>query len=158
MTPPRILTLVAVLAVAGCLTAAGPATDGTADDRTPTATARPLPERPASLTAESATRFVVAYEQAYAWNEMRTPNTTDLNLEPVTSWANESRDGYRVHVEVGVSHYQRAEGGGEMVGDGYYTAVYFVNDSALFRARAGGAARPGPDPRDGTVLEAAAGE
>ncbi len=150
----RSLAVLLVLVLGGCLSAGGA---GTADGHTPTETPRPLPDRPDSLTNESAKEFVVAYERAHAWNAIRNPNTTDLTLNAVTTRVNESGDGYRVHVEMGLSHYQRVDGG-KTVGDGYYTAVYFVNDSALLRAQAGGEVRPGPDPRNGTVLEVGDGE
>lgn len=172
-----VVSLGLAILVAGCLTGAPidgattltptdtpPSTDAPsptdASTVTPTATAtpspptpKPLPERPANLTRESVVRFAEAYERAYGWNHELSNDTTDLTVNPVRSKVlNETETGYVVHLEVGLSH-TRERDGSEMVGGGFYTVNYFVNGTTVVRAEAGGQQRPGPDPRNGTVVE-----
>lgn len=182
-TSPRGLLapvgLALVLLVAGC-TAGAPAgdpatntptspppatTNGATDSPTATSTATvdpapgtpltptALPDRPETLTDESAVQFAKEYERAYEWNRERTQNTTALTINPVRSEIHDTTDtGYVVHLEVGFSKTLQRDGS-EMVGDGFYTANYLINESTIMRAEAGGQRRPGPAPHNGTVLE-----
>lgn len=119
----------------------------------PRFTPKPLPEQPNNLTRESAVRFAKDYEQAYKWNHEVTNTTTEVTINPVRAGArNETETGYVVHLEIGFSHTLQRDGD-EMTGGGYYTVNYFINGTTIMRAHTGGQARPGPNPRNGTVIE-----
>ena len=157
-----------LLVTAGCLSSA-PASDrnpGTTSASTPVQTTRPdssndtrltersLPERPENLTRENVVGFVENYEQAYKWNEELTNGTTELAITPArTKILNVTATGFVVHLEVGFSKTLRRDGS-EMSGGGFYTVNYFVNETVMLRAQTGGQVRPGPNPRNGTVVEA----
>ena len=171
--------LALVLLVAGC-PAGAPADNPTTDTPTSTPTAttneatesptatltttvepapespltpKELPDKPDSLTEESAVQFTEDYEQAYMWNQELTENTTELTINPVRSEIHNTTDtGYVIHLEVGFSKTLNRDGS-EMVGDGFYTANYLINETTIMRAEAGGQQRPGPNPYNGTVLE-----
>lgn len=149
-----------VMVLAGCT--AGPTTDaptGTpTQPATPspaievTITPKPLPEQPETLTRETVVSFVSNFELAYGWNRELTDDTVELTLSLQRAEVLEATDGgFVVHLEVGFTKTVRDDGGG-MVGDGYYTANYFVNETTTRRAQAGGQVRPGPDPLNGTVV------
>lgn len=161
---PRLLSLglVLVLLVVGCLAGAptGPATtDGPTTTDAPTSTEesplmpKPLPDQPEHPTRENVVEFVREYEQAYKWNQVLADESVDIAVNPVRAEILNSTDaGFVVHLEVGFSHTFRSDGA-KMVGDGFYTANYFINKTTIRRAEAGGQVRPGPDPRNGTTLE-----
>lgn len=139
--------------VAGCVGSGAP------PSKPATLTPKPLPERPANLSAMEAVEFAERYEAAYGFNEELAENTTRLTINPVRAYLlGETETGYVVHLEVGLStsvvHYdpERREWI-DSTGDGFYTVNYFVNEATVRRAAAGGQRRPGPDPRNGTVLE-----
>lgn len=179
--PLAVLALAGLLVLAGCtsgttlagttpadsperppLTTHAPGSDQTSVDGPPTDNGmstddrrlapKPLPDPPAELTRENVVRFVERYEQAYAWNRELTNNTIEIAINPVrTAVTNATDAGYVVHLEVGFSKTVLSDGD-RMVGDGFYTVNYLVNDTAILRAQAGGQARPGPDPHNGTIL------
>lgn len=108
---------------------------------------RPLPERPADLTEASATRYAESFELAYSYND-----EVDGPLNPVTLSIQRVRTrpvdgGYVVHLEVGVTERRPAG-----VDGGRYTVNYLVTATTTTRAAVDGRARPGPDPRNGTVV------
>lgn len=148
--PPAVV--VVVVLVAGC------AGSGAPPSKPATLTPKPLPEPPAELSAMEAVEFAERHEAAYGFNERLTRNTTRLTVNPVRAHLLEATEtGYLVHLEVGLSasvvHYdpeQREWVNG--TGDGFYTVNYFVNETTIRRAAVGGQQRPGPDPRNGTVL------
>lgn len=149
--PPALVILLVL--VAGCVGGDAP------PPKPATPTPKPLPERPANLSAVEAVEFAERYEAAYGFNEQLSANTTQLTVNPVRAYLLEATaTGYVVHLEVGLStsvvHYdpERREWV-EGTGDGFYTVNYFVNGTTLRRAVAGGQQRPGPDPRNGTVLD-----
>ena len=152
---PRLPIAVALAVVlAGCASAL-PATPNDATTTTaepPELTPKPLPDRPGDLTEHRARSFVQSYERAYKWNRERTDDTVDLTINPVRTRVTREADGFVVHLEVGVTRTVRRDGA-ETVGDGFYTVNYFINETALMRAQTGGQTRPGPDPRNGTVVE-----
>ena len=116
-------------------------------------TPKELPDKPDSLTEESAVRFTEDYEQAYMWNQELTENTTELTINPVRSEIHNTTDtGYIIHLEVGFSKTLNQDGS-EMVGDGFYTANYLINETTIMRAEAGEQQCPGPSPYNRTVLE-----
>lgn len=146
--------LALVVVVAGCI--AGVPTDSPAlpgDGAGESVTPKPYPDRPENLTRETVVRFAEAYERAYKWNRELTDATVEVSVNPVrTEVMNETATGYVVHLEVAFSKTVRSDGG-KMVGDGFYTVNHLINETTILRAQTGGQARPGPDPRDGTVLE-----
>jgi hypothetical protein len=161
-----LLGLALVLVLAGC-TGGSPVgsspTETMNETSTPTATTtpagdspltpKPLPERPETLTQESVVEFAKSYEQAYKWNQELTNNTLNMTINPVRSNVlNTTETGYVVHLEVGFSQTLRSDGD-QMAGGGFYTANYFINETTIMRAEAGGQQRPGPNPRNGTDVE-----
>lgn len=160
------LALVVALLIAGC-TASAPTRSGTTGPTTttvtpsetpsttttePALTPRPVPDRPTNVTREAVGQFAENHEQAYKWNRELTNRTTEISINPVRiEVRNTTGDGYRVHLEVGFSKTVRRDGA-EVVGDGFYTVNYLVNATTVLRAEAGGQQRPGPDPRNGTVV------
>ena len=165
-----LLGLALLLVLAGC-TGGTPVGDSPAETtiETPTTTAtetltpivtisptgdspltpKPLPDRPENLTRDSAVEFAKSYEQAYKWNQELTNNTFNMTISPVRSNVlNTTETGYVVHLEVGFSQTLKSDGD-QMVGSGFYTANYFINETTMMRAEAGGQQRPGPNPRNG---------
>lgn len=161
-----VLAVGTLVAVAGCPVAGGVTTQQPTGTETPapvpgtetvdtardTLTPQPYPQRPVTLTRTAARQFVTAYERALGWNRRLSDGTVALSVSVVrSSIRTDTGSGYVVRVEVGVSRTVRRDGS-RTVGDGYYTAAYLVNESTVMRAATGGQARPGPDPRNGTVL------
>lgn len=110
------------------------------------------PDHPTNLTTESAARFATQYETAYKWNHELTADTTNMSITPEHSNTSKAGDdGYVVHLEVGFSK-TITQNGTKATGDGYYTVNYYINDSTVMRAETAGQARPGPDPRNGTIV------
>jgi hypothetical protein len=108
---------------------------------------KPLPERPADLSAQAVRTYTHDFERAYAWNQR-----VDSWVNPVTVSIRRTNltrreTGYRVHLEVGFSERTPTTSS-----TGYYTVNYLVTDSGTLRAQTGGHHRPGPDPRNGTVV------
>lgn len=163
--PRRAAPLVAlVLLLAGCTTGTPAATDTPGgpppndspppptDTTTSPLTPKPLPEGPDSLTRTNVLEFVEAFEVAYQWNRELNGDALDMSVAPRRARVLEATaDGFVVHLEVGFSKTVRDEGS-RMVADGFYTVNYLVNGTTMRRAQVGGQRRPGPDPRNGTVV------
>ncbi|WP_435176332.1 hypothetical protein [Halorussus sp. AFM4] len=153
----RALLAVAVVSLAilgGCLGQSGGQPSETAersdcpDDRI---TPVPYPDPPAELTNESVRAFVADLERAYVYTHETGENVTRLAFDPEPDAVTRLADGWSVRVETGLSRYSCADGT-FAVGDGYYTARYFLNESVVYRIREGGAG-PVADPREhGTRL------
>lgn len=153
---PLSLGLVLMLVVTGCM-AGTPTDQPTGDSTTPAeavpVTPKPLPDQPETLTSENVVQFATAYERAYTWNQELTTDTIKMTITPVrVERLNTTDAGYIVHLEVGFSHTFRSDGA-KVVGDGFYTANYFINATTILRVQAGGQVRPGPSPQNGTTLE-----
>lgn len=153
---PLSFGLALMLVVTGCM-AGTPTEQPTAATPTSTETVpvtpKPLPDQPENLTSENVVQFAKAYERAYTWNQEFTSDTIKMNVNPARAELLNTTDaGYIVHLEVGFSHTFRSDGA-KVVGDGFYTANYFINETTILRVQAGGQVRPGPSPRNGTTLE-----
>ncbi len=155
--PLAAVALALALLLAGC-TAVAPAGPSTTPSETPSPpsesplTPKPLPERPDDLTRATVVEFAEDFEVAYQWNEELDADTLEIAVAPQRAWVlDETADGFVVHLEVGFSKTGRSDGA-RMVADGFYTANYFVNGTTIRRVQVGGQQRPGPDPRNGTVV------
>ena len=109
-------------------------------------TSIPYPDRPATLTNESVRAFVADLERAYVHSREAERDVTKVSFDPEPDDVTRLDDGWSVRIETGLSTYTCTDGG-LAVGDGYYTARYFVNESAVYRVQEGGDG-PVPDPRE----------
>lgn len=145
------LAVVSVVALGGCLghldsDSTGPETETETDCPKEQVTPVPYPDRPASLTNESVRAFVADLERAYVHTREADGEATDLSFDPEPDDVTRMEDGWSVRVETGIATYSCA-GGNLAVGDGHYTARYFVNESAVYRAQDAGDGAV-PDPRE----------
>lgn len=148
-TIPLLLT--GFLLLAGCLAGAPGNYPDTADAEaeTPSLDPKPLPDKPVPLTADNVLSYVIAFEEAYKWNQLveQYPTASSITVsiqEDHTYLLNSTQSGFFIHLEAGLSIY--ADG----VGSGYYTANYFLNQADVYRIQVPGQQYPGPDPMNGT--------
>lgn len=154
-----------IVLLSGCLsiggqpgsTTAGTQSESTAADGTPSSnrelTPRPVPGIPENLTAETAVRFVENYHESRTWNSMLGNRTLYLSVGVEGTLVNKTGSGNIVRIEGSFSRTFRHESGQKRYADGGIRYVYFVNDSTVMRARDDDPEKPGPDPRNGTVVE-----
>lgn len=110
-------------------------------------TPAPYPDRPATLSTESVRTFVADLERAYVYaREASDGDVVNVSFDPEPDEVTRLEDGWSVRIETGFSQYTCLDGS-LAVGDGYYTARYFLNESAIYRAQDGGAG-PVADPRE----------
>ena len=144
-----LLVIVSLVALGGCLGQFGTEPTNPEDQNTcrdAQVTSVPYPDRPATLTNESVQGFIADLERAYIYNrEADEGNVTDISFDPEPDDVTRLKDGWSVRLETGISEY-RCVDGALSVGDGYYTARYFLNESAIYRAQDGGDG-PVEDPR-----------
>jgi len=164
--------VIALVVLAGCTASpsgTSPTTDASgdpattvpttspADDGTPgeTLTPKPCPDRPGTLTNESAADYASSFEEAYAWNESLAEDPQSITVQVLVTNVTESGDGYVVTLDVqtGYTEIITPDGGTpiEQIADDWYTAAYFVNDSTLRRSVARNATVT-LDPVNGTVV------
>lgn len=152
------VAIAVVLLLAGCTgfppTDSSP-TDGESASECPTATAyeqKPLPDRPATITEETAVEFAAAHANATAWNEAvgraRTALSTNVDGEAV----NRTETGFVVHVSGGVT-YRTCTRGQTAVADGFLRANYFVNETLVVRLDAPENRTTNPVTNGGEVIE-----
>lgn len=130
--------LLAVLVItAGCLGFGGPSF-------------QPLPDRPDAITADSAGSYAWDYERTLVQNRLieRFPDIQEVTFDRQRLRTNASGDGYWVHIEYTL-RYRTSEN--PTVRN--RTVNYFVNATATRRAATDGFVRPGPDARNGTLVE-----
>lgn len=111
---------------------------------------KPIPDRPDTLTADSAVDYAKTFERRYVRNQVATGRENVNAIEVAYERAELQRrvdDGYVVHLE----YVLRVDAGGQTTTE-RYTANYFVNGTVTMRARTTGFVRPGPDPREGQVM------
>jgi hypothetical protein len=144
-----LLVIVSLVALGGCLSQFGTESTNPGDRNTcpdEQVTSVPYPDRPATLTNESVQAFIADLEQAYVYNrEADEGNVTNISFDPEPDDVIQLEDGWSLRLETGISEY-RCVDGSLSVGDGYYTARYFLNESAIYRAQNGGDGPVG-DPR-----------
>lgn len=176
-TPLSTILIVALLILAGCT--GSPQTGGSADDPTTTAPpttepsanasestvnsttvtpqppdAKPYPEQPTNVTSEKARTYVTSYERAYLWNDLLTPNTTNINIGMEDVAVTRADDGFVVSLQV--TYYEEIARTGLQHGlhaNGNYTVAYFINDTTTIRARTGGQYNVNPIQWGGTQLD-----
>lgn len=141
------LLLAVCVLLAGCASSGGTATESCPPPKN--FSEKPLPEKPTTLTNETAVEFAVAYENATTWNENLDGQKTDLNVGASGEVLNRTETGYLVHVSGGFSTYSCSMGQ-TAVGDGFVSANYFVNNSTVLRLEY--PENRTVDPRDGGVV------
>lgn len=150
-----LLVIVPVVAFSGCLGQLGTTPTSTEDSNTcpdERVTPVPYPDRPATLTSDSVHAFITDLEQAYVYNrEADEGNVTNISFDPEPDNVTRLDDGWVVRIETGVSEYS-CTNGTLSVGDGYYTARYFLNESAIYRAQDGGDGPVGDPRKYGTKI------
>ena len=127
------------------------------DDGTPeaTLTPKPCPDRPGTLTNETAAGYASSFEEADAWNESVAEGVRSATVRVTVTNVTESGDGYVVTLDVQASYTEivTPDGGTpiEQVADDWYDAAYFLNGSTLRRsvARSGSVAL---DARNGSLV------
>ena len=133
---PTALLLALCVLFAGCASSGvGSGPTGTTTEGCPPPTnfsTRPLPEKPETLTNETAVAFAVEYEEATTWNDVRKSAEIDLSVDARGSVVNRTETGYVVHVTGGFSTYS-CHDGARAVGDGFISANYFVNNTTVVR-------------------------
>ena len=143
------LAVAALVVLGGCLGhfGAGSSSSGTeADCPRERVTSVPYPDRPATLTNESVRAFVADLERAHVLTREAEDDATKVSFDPGPDDVTRVDDGWSVRVETGLSTYACTDGS-LAVGDGYYTARYFVNETAVYRVQEGGDGSV-PDPRE----------
>jgi len=132
----RVVVVVAVatlVVLAGC--ASVTPDSGEPDGECPTPTAyeqKPLPDRPATVTEETAAEFAAAHANATAWNENTGRAETALSTNTNGEVVNRTETGFVVHVSGGVT-YRTCTRGQTAVADGGLRANYFVNETLVAR-------------------------
>lgn len=148
-----VVVVVVALLLAGCASIAPDG--GEPDSECPTPTAydqQPLPERPATVTEETAAEFAAAHANATAWNENAGRAEMALSTNADGDVVNRTETGFVVHVSGGFT-YRTCTGGQTAVADGFLRTNYFVNETLVVRLDAPENRTTNPLTNGGEVIE-----
>ena len=97
-------------------------------------TAVPLPDPPASLTADSAVTYATKVEQAYQYRKNADGDTVEFDVNRMDSTVEQNDSGYLVTLNIAFSA-KSCHDGSLGVGSGGYQVRYHINRTTVYRAQ-----------------------